>query len=292
MNIKAEDIIVVGAGLTGLLLARGLKALGKDCLILEKSRGVGGRIATRRIDDLGFDHGAPYLRDLLTFEDSFKTFFNSKRGYGLSGGMNQLPKLYAQNLRIIKEQKVSLIKREKDLWNIQTDEGLNYHCKCLVITAPVPQACELLDSNNLLPKNSHLRDIIYHKALIYLAVLKSIPEDLTSFGSEGCHFNLMRERNLHPQGLVLELSSAESEKLFHLTDEEIMQYMRSKMSSSPLGKLGVEKDELKKWRYSQVLNTHPSCYEEVAPGLYVTGDGFNGAIQLSNNLVQVLGSLA
>jgi predicted NAD/FAD-dependent oxidoreductase len=53
-----ETIAVVGAGIAGLLLARALKARGKDVVVLEKSRGFGGRLATKRVEAAVFDTGA------------------------------------------------------------------------------------------------------------------------------------------------------------------------------------------------------------------------------------------
>jgi predicted NAD/FAD-dependent oxidoreductase len=44
-----ETIAVVGAGIAGLLLARELKARGAEVVVFEKSRGLGGRMATKRV---------------------------------------------------------------------------------------------------------------------------------------------------------------------------------------------------------------------------------------------------
>lgn len=55
------DVIVIGAGMAGLSAAQKLHAAGQRVLVLEKSRGIGGRMATRR-DELGqWDHGAQYF---------------------------------------------------------------------------------------------------------------------------------------------------------------------------------------------------------------------------------------
>ena len=56
-----SDIAIVGAGMSGLAAARRLRANGHTCRIFEKSRGVGGRLATRRAGDLRFDHGAQFF---------------------------------------------------------------------------------------------------------------------------------------------------------------------------------------------------------------------------------------
>ncbi len=48
--LSEHDLIVVGAGLSGLLAARHLKENVKNVLVLDKGRGVGGRLSRRRFD--------------------------------------------------------------------------------------------------------------------------------------------------------------------------------------------------------------------------------------------------
>ena len=52
---------VVGAGMAGVACARTLLQAGHRVTLLEKSRGFGGRMATRRTEFGGFDHGAQYF---------------------------------------------------------------------------------------------------------------------------------------------------------------------------------------------------------------------------------------
>lgn len=55
-------IAIIGAGMAGLSAAAYLADTGLRVVVLEKSRGIGGRIATRRTpDNLHFDHGAQYF---------------------------------------------------------------------------------------------------------------------------------------------------------------------------------------------------------------------------------------
>ncbi|MFN3164316.1 MAG: FAD-dependent oxidoreductase, partial [Pseudohongiellaceae bacterium] len=53
-------IAIVGAGLAGIAAARQLAPLA-DVTVFEKSRGPGGRMATRRAGDFQFDHGAQFF---------------------------------------------------------------------------------------------------------------------------------------------------------------------------------------------------------------------------------------
>lgn len=55
------DIAVIGAGLAGLTCARQLRRSGHQVCVLDKSKGLGGRIATRRVTGLvRIDHGLRY----------------------------------------------------------------------------------------------------------------------------------------------------------------------------------------------------------------------------------------
>jgi hypothetical protein len=55
------DVAIIGAGLAGLTCAQQLHQAGYQVVIVEKSRGVGGRVATRRLYDTRADHGVRYL---------------------------------------------------------------------------------------------------------------------------------------------------------------------------------------------------------------------------------------
>ncbi|MCB1996909.1 MAG: NAD(P)-binding protein, partial [Rhodoferax sp.] len=81
MNLVSNDVrsavepgasvAIIGAGLAGAACARGLLAAGVQVTVFDKSRGVGGRLATRRTlvnlpgqaapVEVGFDHGAPQI---------------------------------------------------------------------------------------------------------------------------------------------------------------------------------------------------------------------------------------
>lgn len=58
---RIDSVAVIGAGLSGVVAASRLRRAGLSVHILEKSRGAGGRMASRRAGDLAFDHGAQYF---------------------------------------------------------------------------------------------------------------------------------------------------------------------------------------------------------------------------------------
>ena len=67
MGTASTRVAIVGAGIAGAACAHGLAAAGLAVQVFDKSRGVGGRMATRRAEwtadgvahRSGFDHGAP-----------------------------------------------------------------------------------------------------------------------------------------------------------------------------------------------------------------------------------------
>jgi predicted NAD/FAD-dependent oxidoreductase len=62
MTTLPQTVAIVGAGIAGLCCARELQAAGLSVVVFDKSRGVGGRVATRRGEEGAvFDHGAQYF---------------------------------------------------------------------------------------------------------------------------------------------------------------------------------------------------------------------------------------
>lgn len=57
----AVKVVIVGAGMAGLVAAHELRAAGVDVAIVDKGRSVGGRLATRRIGAARLDHGAQFF---------------------------------------------------------------------------------------------------------------------------------------------------------------------------------------------------------------------------------------
>ncbi|MBE9158270.1 FAD-dependent oxidoreductase [Nodosilinea sp. LEGE 06152] len=71
-----EDVVVIGAGLSGLTAARALHQAGYRVVVVDKSRGLGGRLATRRIGNTAIDHGCRYLRPFEGLNNAFNHYPN------------------------------------------------------------------------------------------------------------------------------------------------------------------------------------------------------------------------
>ncbi|QUW02467.1 FAD-dependent oxidoreductase [Chloracidobacterium validum] len=78
------DVAIIGAGLSGLTAAYTLVQRGFNCEVLEKSRALGGRMATRRYLDAVFDHGAQY------FTVKHPSFADFLREVGVTDAMRPL----------------------------------------------------------------------------------------------------------------------------------------------------------------------------------------------------------
>lgn len=70
---------IIGAGLAGLTCARALADAGHAVTLFDKSRGLGGRMATRRTGDWRFDHGAIALRPT---DAEFADFLHALQRHG------------------------------------------------------------------------------------------------------------------------------------------------------------------------------------------------------------------
>ncbi|MFT3851663.1 MAG: FAD-dependent oxidoreductase [Ilumatobacteraceae bacterium] len=180
-------LIVVGAGLAGLSAAGRLTAAGHDVTVFERSRGPGGRMATRRIGPATLDHGAQFLTvrssrftalvsawiaEDLVFEwcRGFTEPADGFPRYAVRGGMNALPKLLARGLDVRYGALVFAVARIDGGWEVLLDDGSRHRCDGLVLTCPVPQSFSLLVTAEVeLPEVLVRTD--YDRTLCLLAVL-------------------------------------------------------------------------------------------------------------------------
>ncbi len=182
MNVQArKDVIVVGAGLAGLAAARDLQNAGFNVLLLEKSRGVGGRSATKRLSvgDLTarVDHGAQFFtvrgerlqKLVIQLEYSgvvqawtrgfpkltvrgLQTRAAGHTRYVCTDGMNALAKAFVEDaeglpLEIVPNALVSAVFPSNLGWSAVLENGEIYQARSLIVNAPAPQALALTRSS-------------------------------------------------------------------------------------------------------------------------------------------------
>lgn len=78
---RVEQVVVVGAGLSGVACARELRAAGVRVRVLDRGHRPGGRMASRRLWDRPVDLGASYV---TTSDDDFLAVVEGWRDRGLS----------------------------------------------------------------------------------------------------------------------------------------------------------------------------------------------------------------
>ena len=155
-------IAVVGAGISGLVCAKHLVAGGQEVTVLEKSRSLGGRCATRKFGDHVVDTGAQYftVRDPIVRKEieqvagvQFKKITQpiliaGKKGevyregeerFYIGNGNNRLGAMLADGLEIRKEVEVGVVTLVGKEWEVA---GGRYDV--VVSSAPWPQSAKIL----------------------------------------------------------------------------------------------------------------------------------------------------
>ena len=156
---------IIGAGLAGLTCAQLLHQSGHTVTVFEKSRGLGGRLATRRVEeDMVFDHGAQYF---TARSPKFSDFIQSavadysvtawapelqgpiersaEARYVGTPSMNGFVKTLADGIEVHRQTRISLVENVEGTWFLTSDIGNHYEkFDVVVCTAPAPQARELL----------------------------------------------------------------------------------------------------------------------------------------------------
>ncbi len=202
--MQTTDVLIIGAGISGLLCASELQRAGKTVRVLDKGRGLGGRMATRRMAGGRLDHGAQFftVRDgrLKAYADEWlaagviKKWYRHTPGYrdpagharycGING-MTDAPKYLAQSLDVRTSEPVVELVRGLDGWIVLSQHGNRYGTKHLVITVPLPQALGLLHTSGLDyagDQTEALRAVRYERGLATLAILDG-PSGLAAPGA-------------------------------------------------------------------------------------------------------------
>lgn len=148
------EVLVVGAGVSGLACARTLADHGHRVTVLEKGRGVGGRLSTRREGDWRFDHGAPSMQFadprtqpyVASWEhDGYLTALPEAPDVHTGrSAMSTWPKHLAADLSVKTGVQIARATRGHDGWTLIDQQGHEYRAPVLVLAIPAPQAIALL----------------------------------------------------------------------------------------------------------------------------------------------------
>ncbi len=304
------DVLIVGAGIAGLIAGRVLSDAGKRVILLDKGRNVGGRLATRRIDGGLADHGAQFftvrdpafgsmverwIAEGVVFEwsrgwsdGSLATTRDGHPRYAARGGMNALPKQLAQGLDARVKVKLVSVKAIDGGWQVEDESGSTQKAKALLLTAPVPQSLELLTVGGvqLSPADRDALDAIeYNPSLSGMFVLDREVRLPTPGAIQRPHANVQwiadnHRKGISPNAVILtaQASATYSRQLWDRSDDEILAAMRVDMLPV-LGNAQITELQLKRWRYSQPVNPYSErCLiaSDMPAPLVFAGDAFGG----------------
>ena len=170
-------VAILGAGMSGLAAAHTLQDAGRTVTIFEKSRGVGGRAATRKRDGFIYDHGAQYFKggsalstewitkkfptpDLLDIAKPVWVFDsenhiqegdpkqNADPKWAYRSGFTSFSKRMAEGLDVRLEMLVGRVRQTDAGWAIfgADNESLGTFDQ-LLITIPATQAINLVETS-------------------------------------------------------------------------------------------------------------------------------------------------
>lgn len=148
-------VAIIGAGAAGLIAARTLHGAGLSVTLIDKSRGLGGRLATRRVETLAFDHGCPSVAvsdpaDLDLMAELAAAGSTSVQPDGVylgCPGMSSLLKPLAEGLELLRGVRIAQVRRKHEVWYLRSDESDAPELgpfDWLLVAAPAPQAADLL----------------------------------------------------------------------------------------------------------------------------------------------------
>jgi len=301
--------IVVGAGISGLLAAGELQGEGWDVTVLEKDRRVGGRMATRRVGEGDFDHGAQFFTVRgERFADVVDNWLSAgvaaewTRGfadaegqpnedgyprYRGTEGMSSIPRYVSRGLDVRTGEMVVTVYSGDAGWEVVCESGLRVAGNALVLAVPVPQALDLTSSGHYaLPDEARrqLEAVSYDPCLALMVLLdgpSGVPEpggmqikdEPLDWICDNQHKGISKV-----PGLMVHAGPEWSRSHFEDDEAEITRHLIS-LAGERLGSdltPSVVKTSLARWRYSWVTNSHPEpCLAASEdPPLLFCGDAF------------------
>jgi hypothetical protein len=310
VDMVQTDVLIVGAGLAGLMAAHVLKEAGVQALVIDKGRSVGGRMATRRIGDGVADHGAQFF---TVREPEFKAYidrwleedriFEWSRGwsdgslsdtrdghprYAARGGMNALAKSLAEGLDVRLNTKLESISPHGEGWRAVDESGAIYSVRGGILTPPVPQSIALADAGRtpLAPADrAELVKIEYEPSLTAMFLVEGDVRLPPPGALQRPHAPIFwigdnNRKGISPNATVLTAQAGPtySQQLWERTDADILASMKVDMLPILGERVRIVEAELKRWRYAQPKSVYKDRCLAAAdlPPLIFAGDAFGG----------------
>ena len=156
-----KRIVIIGAGVSGLLCGKRLTEAGHSALLIDKGRNVGGRLSTRRTDGAIFHHGASSLPDFYKHKDlpefGLETFKRAEREKVIRRqgdlfepvrSVSHLVNFFAKSLTIQKSCEVASLNLQNKTIDVtcRSDSSKKIPYDLLIISIPPNQAKILINN--------------------------------------------------------------------------------------------------------------------------------------------------
>lgn len=297
------DVVIVGAGIAGLAARRVLRTSGYRVVLLEKSRGAGGRVSTRRGDSWTADLGAQFFAKVqkswgpILGEASLKEVMVEGDGryprYYHPQGMSKVAGLLLSGKEDVQfATKVVFLRPARDGWRVETEGGAEIEARSVILTPPVPQALDLVRSSGVaLPDEvqAALGRLTFCRCLaaVFGATVPQ-PQGRPVFWKnpnpafDGL-FDQTRKGLPGPGSvLVAHASKTLTDELWDAPTATASARLEAELARiSPLADLAARWEllHLHRWRYSEPQSLHPAPFLDagLAEPLLFAGDAFGRA---------------
>lgn len=300
-----NSCIVIGAGISGLLAARRLQEKGIAVTLIDKGQKVGGRMASRHVNDAVFDTGTQFftVRDerFQRLLDEWQAAGVARQwGEGFASGDNRMrpdghpryrgvpymraiPEFLAQGLDIRTGERVDRVEYANAAWQVFV--GSETHtADALVMTPPAPQSMVLLAGSGVaLPAEAAdaLNAIEYDPCIALLAMLprqSKLPQPggLRMPADEILWMADNHVKGISPDAYAVTIHAGPGfSRQFFDTDDEMLKIQLVGAAAKYTG-AEMEAVLIHRWRHSQPVRCHEEpCLKLDTPGpLAFAGDGF------------------
>ncbi len=309
-------VVIVGAGLAGLVAANELTEAGAEVSVLDKGRSVGGRLATRRMGGARLDHGAQFFTARTpAFQRRIDDWIERgvvhvwHRGFDgddghprfvASRGMNSLAKDLAASLddttcRIETSTMAFAVRPGtggRARWSVAIDDGTHRDADAVVLTAPLAQTFSLLvdtawnDDDPEAPHGIELDETLfrteYDRTIGLLATVDgptAVPEPGgVQHGDDVFSFiGDNRSKGVSDEpAITFHANPTWSEEHWDDDPDDLLQLLEA--AAAPwLGGAHIVERQLKKWRFATPRSIWPDpCWTTAGGTIIVAGDAFAG----------------
>jgi len=300
-----NPVSIIGCGISGIFAALELKKHGvRNIQLFDKSRGVGGRLATRRSNEGKFDHGIqcieldgllnlPEIKDLINNNILIET---QKTGLFVGyEGMTSVAKFLTKDLNVCKEFKLTSIDNSESSMFLNFENGQRITTNSVILSSPINQSIEIIKNSNIninTTKFTEIKRLEYFPAIIIMIESENsinLDNEFIQNSSSGTFTtitdNFKKRISKKENFYTLICSENFSAKNFEKEYQDINSSLKNELDTIFSNKYKILSNH--KWRYSTPKNFYPNddsinIGENVFLGMcgdIFTNGRFDGAIK-------------